>query len=105
MEKRKLPMLWEEFGVMHNKCISEINKLFFKKIIGSPIRFAKQLNEELSKITEEFMEENSKKLTIHNKKIAKESWVEIGLTKEKRSSFQVLSKKRESFNFFIELTI
>jgi hypothetical protein len=108
MEKRKLPMLWEEFEVMHNKCISEINKLFFKKIIGSLIRFAKQLNEELSKIKEEFMEENSKKLTIHNEKIAKESWernVEIGLTKEKRSSFKVLSKKLESFNFFIELII
>jgi guanylate-binding protein 1/3/4/7 len=104
-EKGKLPILWEEFEGMHNECILEINKSFFEKIIGSPMRFAKQLNEELSKIKEEFMETNSKKLTIHNEKIAKESWarnVEIGLTREKISSFKVVSKY-ELFNFFIEL--
>src|SRR4051794_685761 len=72
-EEGKLPMLWEEFEEMHSKCTSEANKLFFEKIIGSPIRFAKQLNEEVSKFKEEFMKANSKKLTIYNENIAKGS--------------------------------
>ncbi|CAB5375908.1 unnamed protein product [Rhizophagus irregularis] len=35
-EKVKLPILWDEFTEIHNNCISEANKIFFEKIIGSP---------------------------------------------------------------------
>ena len=87
-DEGKLPILWEEFEGMHNEYISESNKLFSEKIIGNPTQkegFTGQLNEEISKIKGEFTEVNSKKLTIYNENIAKESWtryVEIGLTPE-----------------------
>ncbi|PKC01539.1 hypothetical protein RhiirA5_426542 [Rhizophagus irregularis] len=51
-EKEKLQMHWKEFDKMHLKYKSEINKLFFEKIIGSPAQlsnFVKQLNGEISK--------------------------------------------------------
>ncbi|RIA95359.1 hypothetical protein C1645_757653 [Glomus cerebriforme] len=73
----KLPMLWEEFEKMHHEYISEVNELFFEKIIGSPTQmgsFAIQLNETTSKSKEGFVERNSKELTIYNEKIAKGLW-------------------------------
>ena len=32
-EEGKLPMLWEEFEEVHDKCISEVNKLFFENFL------------------------------------------------------------------------
>jgi hypothetical protein len=87
-EEGKLPMIWEEFEEINDKCTSEARKLFSRKIIGSPIQienFFEQFNEELSKIKEKFTKRNSKELMIYNENIAKEYWakfVKIGLTRE-----------------------
>ena len=87
-EEGKLPMLWEIFGVIHDECASEVRRLFSEKIIGSPTQiesFVEQLNEDLSKVKEEFTKRNSKELMNHNENVAKESWeiyVKIGLTQE-----------------------
>ena len=98
-QEGKLPMLWEEFEKMHHEYISEVNKIFFEKIIGSPTQigsFAEQLNKETLKSKKEFVERNSKELTIYNENIAKELWkkhVEIRLNKNENKSFKVLLKK------------
>jgi hypothetical protein len=95
-EEGKLPMLWEEFEKMHDENISEINKIFFAKITGSPIQignFSKQLNEKMFRFKEELMERNSKELTTYNENIAKVLWakyIEIGLNKNENESFKVL---------------
>jgi len=99
-EEGKLPMLWEEFEMMHHKYISEVKKIFFERIIGSPTQigsFAMQLNERTSKYKEDFIERNSKELTIYNENIAKELWerhVEYRLNKN--NFFKVLL----NFSFF-----
>src|SRR5215212_7400433 len=36
MEQEGIPMLWDEFDDIHDQCISDANKLFYEKIIGSP---------------------------------------------------------------------
>jgi hypothetical protein len=103
-EEGKLPMLWEEFEKMHHEYISEVNKTFFAKIIGSPTQignFAEQLNEKTFKFKEELVERNSKELTIYNENIAKTLWakhIEIGLNKNENKSFKVLLKN--IFNLF-----
>jgi len=87
-EEGKLPMLWDEFAQIHSDCISEANKLFFEKIIGSPAQmegFAEQLNENVSNAKEEFMRSNSEELTAYNENIARELWeslVKIRLTED-----------------------
>ncbi|RIA95360.1 hypothetical protein C1645_488735 [Glomus cerebriforme] len=105
-EKGKLPMLWEEFEKMHHECISEVNKSFFEKIIGSPTQignFAEQLNEKISKSKEEFVKRNSKELMFYNENIAKELWashVEIGLNKNGNNSFKNNGKFQEALKSF-----
>ncbi|PKY38716.1 GBP-domain-containing protein [Rhizophagus irregularis] len=87
-EEGKLPILWDEFTEIHNNCISEANKIFFEKIIGSPTQmenFKEQLSEKISKFKEEFTNRNSDELTAYNENIAKDYWerfVKIGLTQE-----------------------
>ncbi|CAB4384183.1 unnamed protein product [Rhizophagus irregularis] len=87
-EEGKLPILWDEFTEIHNNCISEANKIFFEKIIGSPTQmenFKEQLSEKISKFKEEFTKINSDELTAYNENIAKDYWerfVKIGLTQE-----------------------
>src|SRR5206468_2496869 len=68
-EEEKLPMLWVEFEKMHLEYISGVNKIFFEKIIGSPIQigsFIEQLKKETSESKEVFVKRNSKKLSIYN---------------------------------------
>jgi hypothetical protein len=100
-EKGKLLMLWEEFEKMHLKYISEVNKLFFEKVIGSPTQignFANLLNEETIKSKKKFTEENSKELTTYNKKIAKELWARHVNVRLKNNSFKVI---KEIWFFFL----
>ncbi|CAG8716119.1 771_t:CDS:2, partial [Rhizophagus irregularis] len=76
-EEVKLPILWDEFTEIHNNCISEANKYFFEKVIGSPTQmesFIEELSEKMSKIKEEFTKRNSDELTAHNENIAKDYW-------------------------------
>ncbi|RIA94822.1 guanylate-binding protein [Glomus cerebriforme] len=88
MNKERLPMLWEEFEEIHNECISEANKLFYEKIIGSPTQmenYVEQLNKRISEVKEEFTIRNSEELMAYNENIAKDFWarfVKIGLTQE-----------------------
>jgi hypothetical protein len=87
-EEGKLPMLWDKFTEIHNDCISEANKLYYEKIIGSPAQmegYTEQLNESISKVKEEFSKRNSDELMAFNETIAKKYWerlVKIGLTQE-----------------------
>ena len=87
-EEGKLPMLWEDFGQMHNESIAEANKLFFDKIIGSPTQmegYTEQLNENLSSAKEEFTKRNSKELMTYNEYVAKDCWeriIKVGLTED-----------------------
>ncbi|GBB86957.1 hypothetical protein RclHR1_01340024 [Rhizophagus clarus] len=103
-ERGKLVMLWVKFEEMHLKHISEVNKLFFGKIIGSPIQignFAKQLNEEISKSKKNFTEENSRGLKTYNKKIAKKLWTNyIKDRLNKNNSFKNIEELHEAFNLF-----
>ena len=76
-EGGKLPMLWNEFEDMHIIYISEIDKSFFEKIIGSPSQigsFVDQLHEKLFECKEEFQNRNSEELMNYNKRIANELW-------------------------------
>src|SRR3954451_17356401 len=88
MDEENLPMLWEDFTQIHDICLSEVHKLFFEKIIGSPTQmesFTEQLNEKISKIKEVFVKRNSDELMIYNENIAKDFWerfVKIGLTQD-----------------------
>src|SRR5581483_774260 len=53
----ELPILWDKFEEMHDECNSDIGKLYFEKIIGSPRqmgKFIEQLNEEINKHKETF---------------------------------------------------
>ena len=83
-----IPMLWDEFDDIHDKCISEANKLFYEKIIGSPTQmegFVEQLKERTSKFKETLSKNNSEELTSYNENLAKKLWdryVKIGLTQE-----------------------
>ncbi|CAG8493144.1 19720_t:CDS:2 [Rhizophagus irregularis] len=87
-EEVKLPILWDEFTEIHNNCISEANKIFFEKIIGSPTQienFVEVLSETISKSKEEFTKKNSDELTTYNENIANDNWeryVKIGLNQE-----------------------
>jgi hypothetical protein len=87
-EEGDLPMIWEKFEKIDDKCASEARQLFSSKIIGGPTQignFVEQLDGELSKIKENFTKENSEKLMIYNENIAKKYWtkfVKIGLTQE-----------------------
>jgi hypothetical protein len=87
-EEVKLPILWDEFTEIHNNCISEANKIFFEKVIGSPTQmenFVEELNDKISKFKEEFTKRNSDELTTYNENIAKYHWerlVKIGLNQE-----------------------
>ncbi|CAG8711462.1 7620_t:CDS:2 [Rhizophagus irregularis] len=87
-EEVKLPILWDEFTEIHNNCISEANKIFFEKVIGSPTQmenFVEELNEEIFKFKGEFTKRNSDELTAYNENIAKDYWeryVKIGLNQE-----------------------
>ncbi|RGB37202.1 guanylate-binding protein [Rhizophagus diaphanus] len=87
-EEVKLPILWDEFTEIHNNCISEANKIFFEKIIGSPTQmenFVEVLSERTSKSKEEFTKINSDELTTYNENIANDNWeryVKIGLNQE-----------------------
>src|ERR1043165_424922 len=103
-EEGKLPMLWDIFEEIHDKCFSEANKLFFEKIIGSPAQirtFAEQLNEKIYEYKEEFMKRNSKELKTYNEDIAEKFWagyVKIGLTPKNlfkvRCFFMLLNTNR-----------
>ncbi|GBC06284.1 hypothetical protein RclHR1_06730010 [Rhizophagus clarus] len=101
----RLPMLWDEFEKLHNKYISEVNKIFFAKIIGSPTqigKFSEQLNETTLKLKEKLMERNSFELTIYNENIAKLLWVkhiEIGLNKNEKS-FKDIEEFQEALKLF-----
>ncbi|GBC31305.2 guanylate-binding protein [Rhizophagus irregularis DAOM 181602=DAOM 197198] len=56
-EEVKLPILWDEFTEIHNNCISEANKYFFEKVIGSPTQMEKNLfesNDEFQEALEAF---------------------------------------------------
>ena len=92
-EEGKLPMLWEEFEEMHSRCTSKTKKIFFDKIIGSPVQirsFAEQLNEKIYEFKEEFIKRNSKELKTYNESIAEKFWekcVKIRLTS--KNSFKV----------------
>ncbi|GBC34081.2 guanylate-binding protein [Rhizophagus irregularis DAOM 181602=DAOM 197198] len=73
----KLPILWEEFEETHIEYISEIDKLFFEKIIGSPKQigsFVEQLHEKIFEFKKEFRKINSRELMIYNGNIAKKVW-------------------------------
>src|SRR4051812_32304954 len=77
MNQEGIPMLWDEFDEIHNKCISEANKLFYEKIIGSPTQmegFVEQLNERTSKFKDALAKRNSEGLTNYNENLAKEFW-------------------------------
>ncbi|PKY13072.1 hypothetical protein RhiirB3_424812 [Rhizophagus irregularis] len=83
-------MLWEEFENMH-KYISEVNKIFFEKIIGSPLqigRFSEQLIKETSKSKEEFVKKNSKELMHYNENITKEFWTKHVETRLNKNLFK-----------------
>ncbi|POG73905.1 hypothetical protein GLOIN_2v1476542 [Rhizophagus irregularis DAOM 181602=DAOM 197198] len=72
----KLPILWEEFEETHIEYISEIDKLFFEKIIGSPKQigsFVEQLHEKIFEFKKEFRKINSRELMIYNGNIAKKN--------------------------------
>ncbi|CAG8503673.1 uncharacterized protein OCT59_019048 [Rhizophagus irregularis] len=103
-EEEKLQMHWKEFDKMHLKYKSEINKLFFEKIIGSPAQlsnFVKQLNGEISKSEKRFIEENSKELTTFNKKIAKKSWARhIKIKLDKNDLFRYKEESQEAWKLF-----
>ncbi|PKY54489.1 GBP-domain-containing protein [Rhizophagus irregularis] len=105
-EEGKLPMLWEEFERMHHEYISEVNKIFFAKIIGRPTQisnFAVQLNKETFKFKEELMEKNSKELTIYNENIAKVLWekyIGIGLNDNENKSFKDIEEFQEALGLF-----
>ncbi|PKK71109.1 GBP-domain-containing protein [Rhizophagus irregularis] len=73
----KLPILWKEFEETHIEYISEIDKLFFEKIIGSPKQigsFVEQLHEKIFEFKKEFRKINSRELMIYNENIAKKVW-------------------------------
>ncbi|CAI2173088.1 18359_t:CDS:2 [Funneliformis geosporum] len=103
-EEGKLPMLWEDFGEIHEDCMSDVNKLFFEKVIGSPTQmesFIGRLNEDINKCKEVFLKKNSEELTIHNEHIAKTFWekyVKSGLTHE--NLFESTDKFQEALENF-----
>ncbi|GBB86955.1 hypothetical protein RclHR1_01340022 [Rhizophagus clarus] len=102
----ELPMLWEEFEKMHYECISEVDKVFFRKIIGSPTQigdFAEQLKKETFKFKEELAKRNSKELTIYNENIAKSLWkkhIEIRLNKNENESFKDIEEFQGALKLF-----
>jgi len=111
-EEGKLPILWDEFTEIHNDCISEANKLFYEKLIGSPTQmegYIDQLNEKVSKIKEEFTKRNSDELTIYNENIAKVSWekyVKVGLTQETLfESNEIFQEALKTFEYAFEKTM
>lgn len=88
----KLPILWEEFEETHIEYISEIDKLFFEKIIGSPKQigsFVEQLHEKIFEFKKEFRKINSRELMIYNENIAKKVWSRY--IDNKINSFKVFS--------------
>ncbi|PKC58232.1 GBP-domain-containing protein [Rhizophagus irregularis] len=102
-EEVKLPMLWEEFENMHHKYISEVNKIFFEKIIGSSLqieRFLEQLIKETSKSKEEFVKKNSKELMHYNENIAKEFWTKHVETRLNKNLFKNNKEFQEALKLF-----
>ncbi|CAB5383653.1 unnamed protein product [Rhizophagus irregularis] len=95
-------MLWEEFENMH-KYISEVNKIFFEKIIGSPLqigRFSEQLIKETSKSKEEFVKKNSKELMHYNENITKEFWTKHVETRLNKNLFKNNKEFQEALKLF-----
>ncbi|RIA94415.1 guanylate-binding protein [Glomus cerebriforme] len=104
VNEEELPMLWEELEEIHNESISEANKLFYERIIGSPTQmesYIEQLNEKISIIKKEFTIRNSEELMTYNENIAKNSWaryVKIGLTQE--TLFETTEEFQEALKKF-----
>ncbi|CAB5215378.1 unnamed protein product [Rhizophagus irregularis] len=102
-EEGKLPMLWEEFEKMHHEYISEANKTFFEKVIGSPkqIRsFVEHLHEKLFELKKLFMEINSKELLTYNENIAKKFWANYIENKTENNSFKDNEEFQEALKSF-----
>ncbi|CAB5373518.1 unnamed protein product [Rhizophagus irregularis] len=102
-EEGKLPMLWEEFEKMHHEYISEANKTFFEKVIGSPkqIRsFVEHLHEKLFELKKLFMEINSKELLTYNENIAKKFWASYIENKTENNSFKDNEEFQEALKSF-----
>ncbi|GBB86956.1 hypothetical protein RclHR1_01340023 [Rhizophagus clarus] len=104
MKEGRFPILWEEFEKRHHEYISEVNKIFFEKVIGSPTQigsFSEQLNKETSRSKEEFVKRNSQELKTYNENIAKEFWtnyIEIRLNKD--NSFKNNEEFQEALKLF-----
>ncbi|RGB27243.1 guanylate-binding protein [Rhizophagus diaphanus] len=102
-EEVKLPMLWDEFENRHHEYISEVNKIFFEKIIGSPLQigsFSEQLIKETSKSKEEFVKKNSKELMNYNESIAKELWTKYVETRLNKNLFKNNKEFKEALKLF-----
>ncbi|CAG8518564.1 8233_t:CDS:2 [Funneliformis caledonium] len=103
-EEGKLPMIWENFNEIHDASISEVNQLFFDKVIGSPTQmegFIERLNEAINKCKEIFLKKNSEELTNRNEHIAKilwEKYVKSGLNLE--NLFESTEKFQEALDTF-----